>query len=209
MSSWLGLGKSSTEKENTPSASNNNDTLADTQVSSFLSPDILDPAKLHPLAGLNSGTLQYLDLEEEALTSVPGGTGIIPIKDWTDDLCYGTGVVYLAGLGLGGAYGLAEGLRKTEGITSPKLRLNGVLNAITRRGPFLGNTAGVLALTYNLVNSSIDYYRGKHEWTNSVAAGALSGALFRITRGPKQIAIASGMMASAAGVWCVIKRQLF
>jgi import inner membrane translocase subunit TIM23 len=177
------------------------------EVQSFL-PSV-DVAKLHPLAGLNQGTLEYLNLEDETPTSTPGTGSIIPIKDWTDDLCYGTGAVYLTGLGMGGLYGLREGLRKTSNTQSPRLRLNGVLNAVTRRGPFLGNSAGVLALTYNLINSSIDYFRGgEHDWMGSIAAGALSGAIFKATKGPKPMAIASGLMATAAGTWCLLKRSL-
>jgi hypothetical protein len=36
---------------------------------------------------------------------------------------------------------------------SGKLLLNQILNHVTRRGPFLGNSAGVLAMTYNLMNA--------------------------------------------------------
>jgi hypothetical protein len=43
---------------------------------------------------------------------------------------------------------MAEGLRRTQNSPA-KIRLNGVLNAVTRRGPFLGNSAGVIALVYN------------------------------------------------------------
>jgi import inner membrane translocase subunit TIM23 len=64
---------------------------------------------------------------------------------------------------MGGAWGLAEGLRKTPVTAPPKIRLNGVLNAVTRRGPFLGNSAGVVAMVYNGINSYIGYARGKRE----------------------------------------------
>ena len=36
---------------------------------------------------------------------------------------------------------------------SGKLMLNNILNHVTRRGPFLGNSAGVLAMTYNLIDA--------------------------------------------------------
>ena len=36
---------------------------------------------------------------------------------------------------------------------SGKLLLNNILNHVTRRGPFLGNSAGVLAITYNILNA--------------------------------------------------------
>jgi import inner membrane translocase subunit TIM23 len=96
-----------------------------------------------------------------------------------------------------------------------------MLNGVTRRGPFLGNSAGVIALVYNGVNSTIGYYRGKREWlatvcntvidadelsddaTNSIAAGALSGIIFKSTRGIKPMLISGSMVASVAGVWAV------
>lgn len=208
--SWL-FGKSSSSSQQETSSQYNEENVAShitpESVSSFISQPV-DISQLHPLAGLNQG-LEYLNIEDEGVTSMPGGTGILPIKDWTDDLCYGTGAVYLTGLGIGGTYGFAEGLRKTAGSTSARLRINGVLNAMTRRGPFLGNTAGVLAMTYNLINSSIGYFRGEHDILNSLAAGAVSGALFRVTRGVRQMAIASGFMTVAAGSWSLLKQAIF
>ena len=36
---------------------------------------------------------------------------------------------------------------------SGKLMLNNILNHVTRRGPYLGNSAGVLAMMYNILNA--------------------------------------------------------
>jgi import inner membrane translocase subunit TIM23 len=162
---------------------------------------ILDPSQLHPLAGLNQDTLDYLSLEESTVD--PNSQSALPSRGWSDDLCYGTGVSYLTALSIGGAWGLAEGLQKNPASMPPRLRLNGVLNAVTRRGPFLGNSAGVIAMVYNGMNSTIGYYRGKHDMTNSVMAGALSGALFKSTRGTRPMAISAGICASLAGGWGV------
>lgn len=85
----------------------------------------------------------------------------------------------------------------------PKLRLNSMLNSVTRRGPFLGNSAGVIALVYNGINSTIGHYRGKHDSANSVAAGALSGMLFKSTKGVRPMMISGGLVAGAAGAWAV------
>ena len=38
---------------------------------------------------------------------------------------------------------------------SGRLFLNNVLNHVTRRGPFLGNSAGVLAMTYNIIDAYV------------------------------------------------------
>lgn len=173
-------------------------------VSSFLQENALpDPSQLHPLAGLNQDALDYLTLEDSALDQLPGSRSALPSRGWSDDLCYGTGSTYLAGLTIGGAWGLAEGLSRTPANAAPKLRLNGVLNSITRRGPFLGNSAGVVAMVYNGLNSMIGYGRGKHDAANSIAAGALSGMIFKSTRGTRPMLISGGIVATIAGVWTV------
>jgi mitochondrial import inner membrane translocase subunit TIM23 len=173
-------------------------------VASFITqPGAFDPASLHPLAGLNQDTLDYLSLDDTALSDLPGSRSILPSRGWSDDLCYGTGVTYLTALSIGGAWGLVEGSNRLPATAPPKLRLNSALNAITRRGPFLGNSAGVIAMMYNGINSTIGYYRGKHDAFNSVAAGAISGAIFKSTRGVRPMIISSGIVASVAGAWAV------
>jgi len=98
---------------------------------------------------------------------------------------------------------MIEGLQRSPASAPPKLRLNSVLNSMTRRGPFLGNSAGVIAMVYNGINSTIGYYRGRHDSANSVVAGAISGMLFKSTRGVRPMLISGGLVASAAGIWAV------
>ncbi|KAI1393469.1 Tim17-domain-containing protein [Hypoxylon trugodes] len=166
-----------------------------------------DPSLLHPLAGLDKEGLEYLSLEDSALSDLPGAQTAIPSRGFSDDLCYGTGITYLTALSLGGVWGLQEGLRRSSG-QPPKLRLNSVLNAVTRRGPFLGNSAGVVAITYNCFNSGIGYIRGQHDSANTIAAGGLSGMLFKSTRGIRPMLISGGIVASVAGAWAVTRQVL-
>jgi import inner membrane translocase subunit TIM23 len=214
--SFTGKKSSSSSNSTTASPNSPSDTFSPTpfdpseaqDVSSFLNgPTFADPSQLHPLAGLNQQTLDYLSLEESALSDLPGSQSALPSRGWSDDLCYGTGVTYLTALTVGGAWGLQEGLRRSAG-QPPKLRLNSVLNAVTRRGPFLGNSAGVIALVYNGFNSFIGYTRGKHDSANSVLAGALSGMLFKSTRGVRPMMISGGIVASVAGAWAVSLRLM-
>lgn len=51
--------------------------------------------------------------------------------------------IIILGLTFGGSWGLYEGLRNPDGKTM-KLRLNSVLNGMTRRGPFMANSLGVV-----------------------------------------------------------------
>lgn len=168
----------------------------------------LDPARLHPLAGLDK-PLDYLILEDEELNKLPGSKSLLPSRGWSDDLCYGTGTTYLTALGIGGAYGLYEGLSNTQYLRANKLKLNAVLNAVTRRGPFLANSAAIVALMYNGLCCSLDYYRGKHDWRNSVSAGVLSGMLFKSTKGIKPMLIAGSLTGFAAVSWCGFKKVIF
>ncbi|KAL2886407.1 Mitochondrial import inner membrane translocase subunit TIM23 [Ceratocystis lukuohia] len=181
------------------------DPTQNTGVESFLKPSAFaDPTMLHPLAGLDKDTLEYITLDD---ASLPGGQSVIASRGFTDDLCYGTGITYLTALTLGGAWGLQEGLRRSEG-QPPKLRLNSVLNAVTKRGPFLGNSAGVIAITYNSFNAVIGAVRGKHDAANSIVAGFLSGAMFRSTKGVKPMLIAGGVVSGFATAWVIAKKAL-
>ena len=58
-------------------------------------------------------------------------------------------------------------------------------------------------MVYNGVNSTIGYYRGRHDSVNSIVAGAISGMLFKSTRGLRPMLISGGLVAGAAGMWAV------
>ncbi|GAA5829970.1 hypothetical protein JCM3766R1_006720 [Sporobolomyces carnicolor] len=73
----------------------------------------LDPSALHPLAGVvGNKELDYLLLEDDQLSTVAGGKTVLPSRGWGDELCYGTGSTYLAGLAFGGLWGFTEGFRR-------------------------------------------------------------------------------------------------
>jgi import inner membrane translocase subunit TIM23 len=55
-----------------------------------------DPAKLHPMASLGE-QLDYLVLDDDKTSDLPGSGTAIPSRGWSDDLCYGTGTMYLGG----------------------------------------------------------------------------------------------------------------
>ncbi|KAF8998554.1 Tim17-domain-containing protein [Cyathus striatus] len=166
-----------------------------------------DPTKLHPLAQLGD-KLDYLLLDDEKTSELPGADTAIPSRGWSDDLCYGTGTMYLGGLTLGGLWGVREGARRPLAVSNTRLRINSVLNSVTRRGTFIGNSAGVMALVYNGVNSSIDGLRGKHDTLGSMAAGAITGALYKSTAGVRPALVAATAISGMAGVWSYVKKSL-
>lgn len=56
-----------------------------------------------------------------------------------------------AGSGIGGGWGLFEGVRmiSKDANASSKIKLNTVLNCITKRGPYAGNTSALLGNAFN------------------------------------------------------------
>ncbi|KAJ7050538.1 Tim17-domain-containing protein [Mycena amicta] len=166
-----------------------------------------DPAKLHPLADLGD-KLDYLLLDDDKTNEIPGANSALPSRGWSDDLCYGTGTMYLSGLALGGAWGVREGATRPLAVSNSRLRINSILNSVTRRGTFIGNSAGVLALVYNAVNSSIDAARGKHDIFGSMGAGGITGALYKSTAGVKPALAAATFMSASAGIWSYVKKNL-
>ncbi|KAF8603776.1 Tim17-domain-containing protein [Ceratobasidium sp. AG-I] len=166
-----------------------------------------DPSKLHPMAGLGD-KLDYLALDDEKTNALPGAGTALPSRGWSDDLCYGTGTTYLSGLAMGGMLGLREGYVRPLSVSSTRLRVNSILNSVTRRGSYFANSAGVIALVYNILNSSIDAWRGKHDAWGSMAAGGISGAIYKSTAGVRPALAAAGIMTGLAGTWSWIKRNV-
>lgn len=56
--------------------------------------------------------------------------------------------IFPQGLALGGFWGVSEGARRPLAVSNTRLRINSVLNSVTRRGTFIGNSAGVLGKSY-------------------------------------------------------------
>jgi import inner membrane translocase subunit TIM23 len=154
------------------------------------------------------------------------------------------GRFFSTGLGIGGLWGLREGARRPLAVSNSRLRINSILNAVTRRGTFIGNSAGVLgplcsvfsptcldmtlpslALVYNAINSSIDHWRGRHDLLGSMAAGGLTGAIYKSTgtfsllptsslqpmlfsAGVKPAFAAATFMSGLAGAWSFLKQSV-
>ncbi|KAJ1815710.1 Mitochondrial import inner membrane translocase subunit tim23 [Coemansia sp. RSA 2598] len=163
-------------------------------VSEFLSQVDFSSPQLNPIA--SPGGIEYLSLEDGPIYT----NGVMPSRGWSDDLCYGTGTLYIMGLTSGGAWGFVEGMKSQHGGNF-KLRLNSVLNSMTRRGPFVGNSMGVLAMFYNSINSAIGAYRGTRDQLNSLGAAGISGMLFKIGSGPRASLISGILCTSVVGAY--------
>eukprot|EP00112_Aurelia_sp_Birch-Aquarium-sp1_P024723 Seg795.6 transcript_id=Seg795.6/GoldUCD/mRNA.D3Y31 product="Mitochondrial import inner membrane translocase subunit Tim23" protein_id=Seg795.6/GoldUCD/D3Y31 len=149
----------------------------------------------------------YLNIDPSYLNQ-DGGAEFVFATDsqkkrgWGERMFSSIGTSYMTGLTFGGSWGLYEGLRNPDGKTM-KLRLNSVLNGMTRRGPFMANSLGVVALMYCSLNTGIEKVRGTEDMYNSVAAAVTTGALFKSTGGIRAIGFASAIGGSIAALYIV------
>lgn len=79
-------------------------------------------------------------------------------------------ITQLPGLALGGVWGVREGARRPLAVSNTRLRINSILNSVTRRGTFIGNSAGVLGQSPALfahVSASLIVSRRLHHYQHS------------------------------------------
>lgn len=110
-------------------------------------------------------------------------------------ICYGAGYTYLTFLPIGGLYGLIDGLRNPLG-TTPKLRLACVLNSVTAHGPFVGNSAAIIAVMYNGIHGLITKATQQDNLYTALGASSLTGMLFKSTKGPAAMLQASAVFSA-------------
>lgn len=83
-------------------------------------------------------------------TILPHTTGLVQISPYQPSYCLSADHMFRPpiGLALGGAWGFREGAGRQLAVTNARLRINSILNSVTRRGTFLGNSAGVLGMIH-------------------------------------------------------------
>lgn len=87
--------------------------------------------------------------------------------------CCITGAVF------GAVNGLRMGLSETRNMAWSKPRNVQILNMVTRQGATLANTLGSLALLYSAFGVIIEKARGAEDDLNTIAAGTLTGVLYK------------------------------
>lgn len=108
---------------------------------------------------------------------------------------------------VGGTAGLFEGLRESSG-QNRRIRINQVLNATGKRGPGLGNSLGCIAMMCSLFESIAYNVRGEDDLANPAGAAALTGALYKITAGPKVAGQWSLGLGALGAVSSLVTKQM-
>ncbi|XP_059496251.1 mitochondrial import inner membrane translocase subunit Tim23 isoform X1 [Stegostoma tigrinum] len=89
----------------------------------------------------------------------------------------------MTGAAVGAINGLRLGLKETRDMAWSKPRNVQILNMVTRQGALWANTLGSLALLYSTFGVVIEKVRGAEDDLNTVAAGSLTGLLYKSTAG--------------------------
>ncbi|XP_029540666.1 mitochondrial import inner membrane translocase subunit Tim23-like [Oncorhynchus nerka] len=94
----------------------------------------------------------------------------------------------ITGAAFGTVNGLRMGLKETREMGWTKPRNVQILNMVTRQGASWANTLGSVALLYSIFGVAIEKARGAEDDINTLAAGTLTGMLFKSTGGLKGVA---------------------
>ncbi|XP_053440963.1 mitochondrial import inner membrane translocase subunit Tim23B isoform X3 [Nycticebus coucang] len=87
----------------------------------------------------------------------------------------------MTGAAFGAVNGLRLGLKETQNMAWSKPRNVQILNMVTRQGALWANTLGSLALLYSAFGVIIEKTRGAEDDLNTVAAGTMTGMLYKCT----------------------------
>eukprot|EP00301_Raphidiophrys_heterophryoidea_P024907 c8224_g1_i1.p1 GENE.c8224_g1_i1~~c8224_g1_i1.p1 ORF type:complete len:180 (+),score=30.68 c8224_g1_i1:85-624(+) len=143
--------------------------------------------------------------DDDDVLVLPEGYGMQ--RSMLDRLWSNTGITFATGAGLGGTYGFVEGLRQS-GRTTFKLRMNAVINSTTSRARKVGNTVGVLAIMYTLIQESGTTLLPDPDMQNivTIGAGTATGILFNCTTGIRHTALGAVLGTSLMGLAVLGKR---
>uniref|UniRef100_A0A8C8TWG8 Mitochondrial import inner membrane translocase subunit TIM23 n=1 Tax=Peromyscus maniculatus bairdii TaxID=230844 RepID=A0A8C8TWG8_PERMB len=93
----------------------------------------------------------------------------------------------VTGATFGAMNGLLLGLKETQSMAWSKPRNVQILNMVTRQGALWANTLGSLALLYSAFGVIIEKTPGAEDDLNTVAAGTMTGMLYKCTGGLRGI----------------------
>jgi len=120
------------------------------------------------------------------------------------------GTACCLGSGVGGAYGLYEGIKQTANSElSAKLRRTQIMNYCLKGGASTGNALASVAVIYSLSNWLLTKTElVEDDEAKSLISGTFTGALFKSTTGIKKCVRGAGVGLALSAFWAFgIKKQ--
>jgi len=123
-----------------------------------------------------------------------------------------TGAMWVGGFAGGGLYGFQEGWRAAAS-QSFSVRMNSVLNQMTKRGNKAANVLGTIAFMHTGASwlcskaEVEEYYNSRY--TTPALAGAVTGGIYKSTASPRVAVLASVLGAAASCVYSVAGNYMY
>ncbi|XP_076841813.1 mitochondrial import inner membrane translocase subunit Tim23 isoform X1 [Brachyhypopomus gauderio] len=159
-----------------------------------------------PLTGM-SPLSPYLNVDPRYLTQdadefiLPTGAnktrGRFELAFFTIGACCMTGALF------GAFNGLRMGLSETNNMAWSKPRNVQMLNLVTRQGATWANTLGSLALLYSVFGIVIEKARGAEDDLNTVAAGTMTGVLYKSPGGVRGAVRGGALGLALSGLYAL------
>uniref|UniRef100_A0A023GFU3 Putative mitochondrial import inner membrane transloc n=1 Tax=Amblyomma triste TaxID=251400 RepID=A0A023GFU3_AMBTT len=110
----------------------------------------------------------------------------------------------MVGAAFGGVTGFYRGLRETSlaGHTG-SVRRTQMLNFITKGGAGSANVLGVIAVMYSGFGVLLSFARGADDELNTLAAGTLTGLLYKSSSGLRRCMMGGGVGLGLAALCCL------
>ena len=125
-------------------------------------------------------------------------------RDIFSRLSQNTGLFWLGGFAAGGAWGSREGLSTVANATT-RMKVNAIMNGVSRSGSKVGNALGVIACAHTLMGWVADEQLQLEELTGSqfavpAFAGFTTGLIYKSTTTPRGAFLGGciGLVASCA-----------
>lgn len=118
------------------------------------------------------------------------------------------GTSVIVGSGIGGAYGLYDGVRQSalSGM-SGKLRRTQILNHTLKSGARMSNALGSLAVIYSCFYSLVSQVHEEDDELKSCISGAVTGALYKSTAGVKKTLAGGAIGLTIAAAWAFLLKR--
>uniref|UniRef100_A0A8B9QH42 Mitochondrial import inner membrane translocase subunit TIM23 n=1 Tax=Apteryx owenii TaxID=8824 RepID=A0A8B9QH42_APTOW len=114
----------------------------------------------------------------------------------------------MTGAAFGALNGLRLGLKETQNMAWSKPRNVQILNMVTRQGALWANTLGSLALLYSAFGVIIEKTRGAEDDLNTIAAGTMTGMLYKSTAFCQKLVAAEQFCVPSCNLFKKRKKKL-
>lgn len=108
----------------------------------------------------------------------------------------------MIGAGIGGVAGFYNGIKATNlAQQTGKLRRTQLLNHVMKQGSATANTFGTIAVLYSSFGVLLQWVRGEDDEINTIAAGGMTGLMYKSTVGLKKCMIGGGVGLALSSIY--------